>query len=565
MACYLNETLHGTMLRPIWIVAFANSRNDWTESSSGKLIYLQERIRQALEEFSRVAAELGGKIELVASVTSAADQIAIDLAQSKEIPVHVIVPLPVSELGLDFRGRPQAWDQTLDTIAKAGGLIGQPTEAVSALIKLGGRTQVTPEWPQSIQPGWTFRVADGTHERDACYHDCAAQMLDAADALLIVLDSDSGYLGGTKDMLHQAEARGIAIAKIELNEPALAREPVAIEWPNGTWTADPVMTELNSVISETKLSQHSSNQIQKIFAVLDEVANQTGGRLKNRVTTMIALQFSATILTLISTTLLLPKMSDDRLANLFRLDASLIGYQIVSGFAFLFLIWAFLLGLASRWTNLKSQWRQTRFAAEVLRSLIHTRGLVDPLYPIISRHRPAWRRLALSAGLAVLRENPIKNFDCEAIKARYHRDRLHDQQEAYYRKQLVSASKWSAVCGVIAFWAGAVAPFFLFLSIYFKLVHWEWVVTNAWSVVFTKFLPVLLPLLAGTAASLKVVTDAGRRAERYQMQAQRLQSINKLFPTLQTPSSIRRSVVLTEEILLDELIEWHAASNGTGK
>jgi hypothetical protein len=74
-----------------------------------------------------------------------------------------------------------------------------------------------------------------------------------------------------------------------------------------------------------------------------------------------------------------------------------------------------------------------------------------------------------------------------------------------------------------------------------------------------------LPLLAGTATSLIVVTDAGRRTERYKTQANRLQAINQWFPTLKTVSSLRRAVVLTEEILLDELIEWHAASKSTGK
>jgi hypothetical protein len=105
----------------------------------------------------------------------------------------------------------------------------------------------------------------------------------------------------------------------------------------------------------------------------------------------------------------------------------------------------------------------------------------------------------------------------------------------------------------------------LIFAIYLKIAHADWVTNSVWSPVFITFLPILLPLLAGTAGSLKVVTDAGRRAERYKMQAERLHALSNWFPTLKTPSSIRRAVVLTEEILLDELIEWHAASKNTGK
>lgn len=555
------------MLKPIWIVAFSGPRQDTTGDGSAEQIPdLREQIKQCLEKFRQEAISLGGDIEMFSGVSSKADLIAIEVAESMGLPVHLIVPLPILEFAEDFKRQPQIWDQVLSMVAKAGGLVDQEHKKVMALCKLGAPSNSTSDWPPAIRPGWTFRVADGTHERDDCYFDCDTQMLDAADALLAIASPEpSDRPGETNDLLQQAKARGIAIAKMDSSQSNSISGSAHIEWNSGPWKADSIVTDISSVNSGSRLPSKSSAPIEDIFSFLDEFASRTGGRLKNRVTTMIAFQFSATILTLIGTSLLLPKLPGDNLAYLFRRDAELIGYQIVTATAFVLLVWAFLLGLNSRWTDLKSQWRQTRFAAEVVRSLIHTARLVDPLQPIIARHNPAWSRFARSVALSAIRSRPPNEFDCEVIKRNYHRDRLQHQQEAYYHKQLASASQWSSVCGVVAFWTGAFAPFFLVLAMYLRSAHADWIATSAWSVIFIKLLPVLLPLLSGTATSLRIVTDAGRRAERYKIQVNRLQTINHWFPLLKTPSSIRRAVALTEEILLDELIEWYAASKSTGK
>jgi hypothetical protein len=153
----------------------------------------------------------------------------------------------------------------------------------------------------------------------------------------------------------------------------------------------------------------------------------------------------------------------------------------------------------------------------------------------------------------------------EESKSNYLRDRIEVQRKAYFQKLQVGASRLSAVCGRVGFWAGSLAPVCLLLALYLKFAHEEWITTSVWSPILITFLPVLLPLLAGTATSLRVVTDAGRRAERYRTVAQQLQSLSEWLPTLKTPASIRRAVVSAETILLDELIEWHAASKTTGK
>ena len=81
---------------------------------------------------------------------------------------------------------------------------------------------------------------------------------------------------------------------------------------------------------------------------------------------------------------------------------------------------------------------------------------------------------------------------------------------------------------------------------------------------FTKFFPILLPLLAGIGTTLVLATDSGRRAERYQNLGERLDQLARIIPGLKTTSALAAIVYETEEILLDELVEWHTASQNAG-
>ncbi len=552
-------------MRAIWIVAFSGylSSSD-TEHSVQASGDFSAAVRCALHEFLRHAQSLDGSLELITSAAEGADQIAIGVAESLGLSIHIILPMPIAEFAVDFQDRPQAWDLTLAAIAKAGGLVGLGDEFVSAMCTLGERGLRTLDWPPLPVPGWTFRVSSGCHERDNCYHDCRTQMLEAADALITIENTEpQNNLDprGTVDVVEQAKARGLAVAFCNTTD----RAAVNIQWHTEPWQADPIMSSIGSAIAGGKCLSQTTEPLSDIFAALDERALQTGGRLKHHVTTVIGLQFSATILAAINSALLLPRVSRDLTGIESQWDPIRIGAQILFGLEFVFVLVALFIGVNSRWSKLKSTWRQTRFAAEVLRSLQHARNFIDPLYPIVSRRDQSWHRFALSSGLLARRSGDGKALNWEEAKEHYHRHRIEHQCQAYFQKQLVAASKLSAVCGNIAMWSGAIAPIGLMCAWYVKFVQPPWLATDLWSAFLVRFLPILLPLLAGTATSLRVVTDAGRRAERYKTQANRLQALSNLFPVLQTPYSIRRAVTLTEEILLDELVEWHAASKNTGK
>jgi hypothetical protein len=79
-----------------------------------------------------------------------------------------------------------------------------------------------------------------------------------------------------------------------------------------------------------------------------------------------------------------------------------------------------------------------------------------------------------------------------------------------------------------------------------------------------KFLPIALPLLSGMFISLRTALDSGRRSYRYSEVAQRLTAAAATLETLQTEAAVRRTVAATEEVLLDELVEWHLAEQQNG-
>jgi hypothetical protein len=368
-------------------------------------------------------------------------------------------------------------------------------------------------------------------------------------------------LDATTDELAQGRARGIAIAIDNSREPA----PASIEWNSSPWVRDRVIGEIESVLNGRRGTAGAAERVEQMFEALDRVASQAGGRLKNRATTIIVLQFIATILATINAALLHQNVEINPLKPNFEWKSAVVVSQLLFCTELILVSTAFVLTWTSRWTKLKSKWRQTRFGAEIMRGIIHGRGLIDPLYPVVSEHDPAWHRFALSIGLRIAQEQPIQAIDWEDAKLKYLRNRIEVQRQAYFQRLHAGASRMSAACRTVAFWAGGAAPICLLLALYLKFAHEEWVATSLWSPVLTLFLPVLLPLLAGTSTSLRVVTDAGRRAERYQVMARRLKSLNRWLPTLRTPTAIRRAVVQAETILLDELIEWHAASQTASK
>ena len=140
-----------------------------------------------------------------------------------------------------------------------------------------------------------------------------------------------------------------------------------------------------------------------------------------------------------------------------------------------------------------------------------------------------------------------------------------ESQIAHYRKKAPRATFWWNATGQVGTWSARLAPVFVLLSLLNKFTDIRnpgqgWHLDQrfgGWLAV--SFLPIALPLVAGAANGLRQALDAGRRNQRYPEIVDRLTEIKKWLPGLQTESTIRTAITRSEEILLDELIEWQLA------
>jgi hypothetical protein len=206
------------------------------------------------------------------------------------------------------------------------------------------------------------------------------------------------------------------------------------------------------------------------------------------------------------------------------------------------------------------KWLECRFAAEILRGVAATAGILDPLYPQIKRHLPEWRRLALSAMLPASREGGAGG-SLETLRERYLSGRIADQ-ERYFRERLKRAAPWARFFNRCASVTAVGAVLVVFSALLYKLMasgnsHPPLLLT-----LVVYFLPIALPLLAGMASSLHNALDVGRRKVRYAGMIDNLAQARAWIEQLDTLPNLRRAVSRAEEVLLDEQIEWLAAAEG---
>jgi hypothetical protein len=177
-------------------------------------------------------------------------------------------------------------------------------------------------------------------------------------------------------------------------------------------------------------------------------------------------------------------------------------------------------------------------------------GLNDPLNPPVTRHKKEWRRFAISAGLAIAK-NESKLTTWQDERNSYVAKRLDDantgQIHHFIQKQkeaspvfdrLTHVQKLASACAVI-FVLGA----FLYkgsLAVHGKItgtsLHVPDGVANFLVEFFFKFLPIALPLIAGVAAALRSAKDSGRRKFRYRELADRLSAAREQLLSLKTES-----------------------------
>jgi hypothetical protein len=273
---------------------------------------------------------------------------------------------------------------------------------------------------------------------------------------------------------------------------------------------------------------------------LDEVANREAPRFRRLVVQAIVLHAVAALLA--------------AFAGFFK-------WTPLTATELVLVLWALAIMAFLQWRHTHEHWLRARFAVEMVRSLSASVPALDPLRPLISHHAPEWSRFAVSAGLLVNAGHPGPD-DLDTLRTRYIADRLDDQIHYFQVKVPPARALWKLSRRLAETFTIA-APFFVFIALLNKLLHWGWD-QSLWGVILVEFMPIALPLLASAATGVRSALDTGRRTERYPQMAEQLAAAKVWLGGLRTRSTIQPAIARCEEILLDELIEWDVATRSSG-
>jgi fumarate reductase subunit D len=511
------------MIKPRYLIGFTGHRSGYDEA------VIRPALVKVLTDLKERAQKVGGQAELYASVAEGGDTLCVEVARELEMPVHLLLPLEEGEFEKDFSSS-AAWKRSQAQLTIARQRPGRDSE----------------------------HLVSGEATRPECYFNQAIHMLDAVDVVVALWDGQpSRGLGGTAQVIAQAREIGTLVVQIASTDGAVT----GAEGLEERFQPDEIIGELNQMIQHSgtpcAAGQVNPDGLQQC---LDHIAVAEAGRFRPSLVRIILLHGIAALL------------------------AAIVTYPAHKEPWFYHNRWIFtatelVLVLSALWMTIRlhqkhtqESWVHCRFACELVRGLRASVPVVDPLHPSVTRHDPKWRRFALSVGLLVLEHQ--HSHDPRILRDDYLTSRLGDKhaesQILHYQAKQPSATRWWNFTGFVGTWSARLAPIFVLLSLLNKFSD-RWNPGHGWHLeaffqgwVMVVLLPIALPLLAGIASGIRQALDAGRRKERYPQMVARLTEIKKALPGLQTASSIRRTITRSEEILLDELIEWQLAVKNTG-
>lgn len=515
------------MLKPRYLAGFTGHRAGYDED------IIRPALKAVLEGLRERTAAAGGEIDLYASVAEGADTLCVETARGLGMAVHVLLPLTLAEFEKDYSS-PDAWGRSRRQIDLA-----------------------------TMKPGHdSVRVLPGEMVRPDCYFDQGVHILEAVDVLIAVWDGEKAEgLGGAEQVVAQAVQTGVPVVIIDSKT---GRSRIEGDLASA-FAADEVMVELREVAEKTGAGRAGdAGDADDLQKCLDGIASTEAARFRPSVVRIILLHGFAALMAAFVTLKLGEDSSWEK------------GKWAVTATELVLVSLALWLGWRLHQRHTQERWLRCRFAAELVRGFRASVPLVDPLSPSIGLHDPRWRRFALSTSLLV---NARRATLCPlALRDEYIATRLSethpDGQVRHYQEMNLKALRWWNITGVISRWSALLAPPFVALSLLNKLSKMDvlqplfrgpWKLDDqpaTWP--FVVLLPIALPLLAGVANGIRQALDAGRRKERYPEMAERLKALRARLHTLKTRASISRTVVQTEEILLDELREWQLTAKTTG-
>lgn len=540
------------MIKPRYFAGFTGHRQldhpaQVRESLVGTLTRLKERVDQA-----------GGVLELYTSAAYGGDTLVCEVAGELKIPIHLILPKPV------------VMDPDTREVAQKSGFAADFWHDGEFLSEEWKRSWKIIQAAQAGSNGGTFRVVAGAQTEPECYYDAGLQMMECIDVLIAVWDRQAAKgLGGTEQMVSVAAKRGMP--RCIISPPGGPAEEFLMErFAARDEPGRVVFDDLEVCTRDDARGTAPADTAAGLFECLESCSGRHSQYFRESRVRIILWHGVATLVASIAA--VLPQTS--------------LGWRIVvallATFELSLVVRAYRRSRQMGHDRTHEQWMQSRFAAELMRAMSNSAGLLDPLHPLIAGPRPKWRRFAATAGLAIQRETEPVNW--EVAQQHYLHQRLRSKDprvgqieyltrkqaeaEPHFKRAHVWGSKLGAAAIVFVIGALAFKAYVIIARLFHDHLHVDLyypkaidsdeadVLSYAASLCFS-LLPILLPLAAGILISLRSALDSGRRTYRYRELVERLTAAAATLETLKTENAVRRTVAATEEVLLDELIEWH--------
>lgn len=600
-------------LRPVWVVAFAGHRPKAGVKgrSDSELVACEPALRDALRDMSRRARDVGGRIVLLTGAAEGADCIAAEAAIAEGVDVHVILPMAETYFRDDFatdqfanaEDNP-AWSRgAAPLIARArdldaGGSLRVATgdnvrpdcyhEASLEMLEHADALLAVWNGQETLKQGGT---AETIHQAERMGLPVWCIRSDQVGTPSNQIASKANKSDNPPDVWAHWPPRSKLFEQLQ-SDLAAFRGPLP-EQPIG-WRADECPEasdddagdhadlEPDALERDTADPGESvrwgTGPAWELFLKLDQQANQSAWWFRRLLLSGIVLHFlaavAATINASFATWFKQSKGHDDsgKAAD----AASVWWEQLLDGPVLLSGAELFLVAIAVTlplipWAHRQhARWRRCRFAAEMVHGMIHSAGLLDPLRPLVARHDRDWTRIGISASLLAHRHGnglacPASASTLRQHRKRYLRRRIRNQR-SYFLEQAQIAKTQQDRWSWVSKWAGITALFVIFAILCIKVFRLDQRYLSDLELLkaMMLFMPVFLPLLAGTAAAILGALDAGRRAARYATIADQLARLSAYTPGAKTHAALHRAVMDTEDILLDERVEWHAAAGNMG-
>jgi len=460
----------------------------------------EDKCRKWIVDFlTRQKASAAGVVYGVSSVAAGGDLLFAESCIQLELPLSVLLPLPVDEFRKDFDAA--AWSRAEQVLSKAA----------------------------------SIEVTTRAGSREESYYECGIETVHQSRLMLALWNGEASQgLGGTEDVVSFARGLGRQVVWIQ---SATGEVRTFNEQAENELLDDPELEFLNSLPDPNVNveADRPGTLARAWFRKVDDSATRCAPQSRRLAAIPIVFTAAAAIFS----------------------GAGSWAHEVKTWLAIgtALGILAAVLPVILRLRNRQVLWARTRTAAEVCRSVMafwRTPAHYEAIGPEVV---PELSGVLMSLNLLKMVDRDRSQSSLDEFKQRYRQERIAGQIDYFFRHAAQSAAearRYRAATWISIGFAAAVNAW-LFVSGHFSGISapgpWKQSLSLGASIAFQ---------IATIAGALLAVNDCDRRKERYQELHKKLGSWDTQIEVLRTWPSVLHVAEQIERALLAEFIEWRS-------